>query len=78
MSQQIAVRLPEELVAFIDEVVASGAASSRAGFVTVALRREERRRIAERDAAILATINDDAEGFDELATQNAEIPMDLD
>lgn len=77
MSRQIAVRLPEELIEFIDEVVASGGASSRAGFVTLALRREERRRVAERDVAILATINDDAEGFDDLAAHTAAIPLEL-
>ncbi|MEA2311070.1 MAG: hypothetical protein QOE28_1038, partial [Solirubrobacteraceae bacterium] len=54
MSKQIAVRLPDDLVAFVDGVVDSGAERSRAAVVTRALERERRRAIAERDAAILA------------------------
>jgi Arc/MetJ-type ribon-helix-helix transcriptional regulator len=61
MSKQIAVRLPDELVAFVDEVVASGQARSRAGVVTRALERERRRAIAARDAAILAHSGSDPE-----------------
>lgn len=54
MSTQIAVRLPDDLVAFVDEVVGSGAERSRAAVVTRALERERRRAVAERDAEILA------------------------
>jgi Arc/MetJ-type ribon-helix-helix transcriptional regulator len=54
MSKQIAVRLPDELVDFVDEVVDSGAGRSRAAVVTRALERERRRVIAARDAQILA------------------------
>ncbi len=54
MSKQIAVRLPDELVAFVDGVVGSGAARSRASVVTRALERERRRAVAARDAEILA------------------------
>ena len=54
MSKQIAVRLPEELVDFVDEQVGSGAGRSRAAVVARALEREMRRAIAARDAAILA------------------------
>lgn len=54
MSTQIAVRLPDELVAFLDRTVASGKAPSRAALVTAALEREMRRQAAEADAAILA------------------------
>ena len=61
MSTQIAVRLPDELVAFVDEVVVSGAARSRAAVVTRALERERRRAVAARDAAILAGAGDDAD-----------------
>ncbi len=78
MTQQIAVRLPEELVAFIDEVVGAGGASSRASFVAEALRREERRRIAERDVAILAANRDVTDDFDALAIYNADAAADLD
>jgi Arc/MetJ-type ribon-helix-helix transcriptional regulator len=54
MSKQIAVRLRDDLVAFVDEVVDSGAEQSRAAVVTRALERERRRAIAARDAEILA------------------------
>ena len=53
MSTQIAVRLPDEVVAFLDRTVATGKASSRAAMVTSALEREMRRQLAEHDAAIL-------------------------
>jgi Arc/MetJ-type ribon-helix-helix transcriptional regulator len=54
MSKQIAVRLPDELVDFVDEIVTSGAGRSRAAVVALALERERRRAIAGRDAQILA------------------------
>lgn len=53
MSTQIAIRLPEEMVAFLDKAVAEGKAASRAALVGVALEREMRRQAAESDAAIL-------------------------
>ncbi len=61
MSKQIAVRLPDELVDFVDELVASGASRSRAAFVTQALERERRRAVAARDARILARTGSDPE-----------------
>ncbi len=54
MSKQIAVRLPDDLVDFVDGIVGSGRDRSRAAVVTRALERERRRAMAERDAAILA------------------------
>jgi Arc/MetJ-type ribon-helix-helix transcriptional regulator len=54
MSKQIAVRLPEELVDFVDEQVGAGAGRSRAAVVARALERDRRRAVAARDAAILA------------------------
>ena len=53
MSTQIAVRLPDELVAFLDRAVATGMAPSRAAIVASAVEREMRRRAAEQDAQIL-------------------------
>ncbi len=53
VSTQIAVRLPEEMVAFLDKAVAEGKATSRAALVSAALEREMRRQAAEADAAIL-------------------------
>jgi Arc/MetJ-type ribon-helix-helix transcriptional regulator len=61
MSKQVAVRLPDELVDFVDELVNSGASRSRAAFVTQALERERRRAIAARDAQILAHSGPDPE-----------------
>ena len=53
VTTQIAVRLPDEMVAFLDRLVAQGKATSRAALVTSALEREMRRQAAEADAAIL-------------------------
>jgi Arc/MetJ-type ribon-helix-helix transcriptional regulator len=61
MIKQIAVRLPDEIVEFVDEVVGSGAGRSRAAVVTRALERERRRVIAMRDAQILARTGPDPE-----------------
>jgi Arc/MetJ-type ribon-helix-helix transcriptional regulator len=59
MTKQIAVRLPDELVNFVDGIVESGAARSRASVVTNALERERRRVVAARDAEILARTGGD-------------------
>lgn len=59
MGTQIAVYLPEEMMAFLDEAVASGAAPSRAGLVARALEREMRRQRAESDASILRATGPD-------------------
>jgi Arc/MetJ-type ribon-helix-helix transcriptional regulator len=76
MSIQIAVRLPDELVAFVDEVVVSGGGSSRAAVVTKALERERRRTVAARDAEILALTGPDRElaGLAEHARGSATRP----
>jgi Arc/MetJ-type ribon-helix-helix transcriptional regulator len=76
MSKQIAVRLPDELVDFVDEIVDSGTARSRATVVTRALERERRRSLAERDARILARIGPDPE-LAGLAEHAASLPHDL-
>lgn len=75
MSKQIAVRLPDDIVAFIDVLVDDGRARSRAEVVTRALDRERRREIAARDAAILATVATDPD-LDRLAEHAARTPMD--
>jgi antitoxin MazE3 len=61
MSKQIAVRLSDDLVEFVDEVVGSGRERSRAAVVSRALERERRRAVAERDAAILSEAGPDPE-----------------
>ena len=53
MSTQIAVRLPDEMVAFLDRSVAAGKAPSRAALVAAAVEREMRRQAAEQDAHVL-------------------------
>ena len=59
MSTQIAVRLPDDTVAFLDRLVMEHKAASRAEIITRALERERRREMAERDAAILAESGED-------------------
>lgn len=61
MSKQIAVRLSDELVEFVDRAVAAGSAPSRASVVTRALERERRRAVTEKDAEILARVGPDPE-----------------
>lgn len=53
MSTQIAVRLPDAQVAFLDREVSQGHATSRAELVSRALRRMERERVAARDLEII-------------------------
>ncbi len=53
MTVQIAIRLPDDMVAFLDRSVAAGKAPSRAALVARAVEREMRRQVAEQDAAIL-------------------------
>ncbi|NLG20344.1 MAG: ribbon-helix-helix protein, CopG family [Actinomycetales bacterium] len=59
MSTQVSLRLNDELVARIDELVRSGAVRSRAEIVESALERELRRRLYERDAEIYRTSESD-------------------
>lgn len=82
MSTQIAVRLPDSMVEFLDRLVAEGQAPSRASVVERALAREFRRQIAARDAAILAAAgaDDDAlddDALDDLASYAARAPLDV-
>lgn len=76
MSKQIAVRLPDELVAFVDEMVESGAERSRAAVVSRALTRERRRAIAAHDAQILSRAGLDPE-LQGLAEHAVGLPSDL-
>ena len=76
MSTQIAVRLPEELVEFIDRLVCDGRASSRAAVVSRALQRERRREVAAHDAAILAAHAHEDDDLDQLAQHVASTPLD--
>jgi Arc/MetJ-type ribon-helix-helix transcriptional regulator len=70
MSTQIAVRLPDDLVAFLDASVKSGVAPSRAALVARAVEREMRRQRAEGDVAILRSAGA-ADDLDDLVTWSA-------
>jgi Arc/MetJ-type ribon-helix-helix transcriptional regulator len=61
MSKQLALRLADDLVEFVDETVGTGQQRSRAAVVTRALERERRRVVAARDAEILARTGPDPE-----------------
>ena len=73
MSTQIAVRLPDEVVAFLDRSVASGHSPSRAALVTEALEREMRRRAALTDIDILTRRGAD-DDLDDLVTWSTGNP----
>jgi len=75
MSRQVTIRLPDDLVQFIDGRVERGDASGRAAVVAAALERERRREMAERDAAILARSRE-KDDFDELAAFAARTILD--
>lgn len=62
---QITVRLDDDAVAFIDRLIAEGHDKSRASVISRAVRREQRRETAARDALILAggARDDDVDAF---------------
>jgi len=75
MSKQLTVRLPDELVDFIDQRVERGEAASRAAVVAAAVERERRREIAARDVAILSrSANPDQ--LDDLADFASHVHLD--
>jgi Arc/MetJ-type ribon-helix-helix transcriptional regulator len=76
MSTQMTVRIPDDVADFVDAQVAAGAAGSRAEVIATALRREQRRLAAQRDAAIYAAAGSDEE-MDALATWTAAQRMDI-
>jgi Arc/MetJ-type ribon-helix-helix transcriptional regulator len=77
---QITIRLPDDQVGFIDELVEKGEARSRAAAVSAALRREQRRRMAEHDAAIYAALaaQPDPDDLEGLARWASGRPLGLD
>jgi Arc/MetJ-type ribon-helix-helix transcriptional regulator len=78
MTTQIAVRLPDEIVQFLDQLVAQGDAKSRAAAVTRAIELDRRRRMAEHDAAIYASSKDrDMDSMAAWAARNTDL-SDLD
>jgi Arc/MetJ-type ribon-helix-helix transcriptional regulator len=78
MSIQIAVRLPDDVVKFVDELVSSGQAGSRAEVVSRALAREQRQRAAEHDAAILLAHAGEPHDLDGLVEWASAHPLNLD
>lgn len=75
MTTQIAVRLPDELVEFLDRTVASGQATSRAAVVTSALEREMRRRLAEEDVRTLGRLGTEDDLDDLVSWTGANIEV---
>ena len=76
MSTQIAVRLPDEVDAFLDRSVADGVAPSRAALVATALEREMRRQAALRDVDILRAQGPDQDLDDLVAWTAKNFTMD--
>ena len=73
MTTQIAVRLPDELVEFVDGMVRRGVATSRAALIARLLDRERRRNRALQDLEIIKRTPDPE--MDAVATwQGAHIP----
>jgi metal-responsive CopG/Arc/MetJ family transcriptional regulator len=77
MTTQIAVRLPDDLVAFIDATVQAESAAGRAAIVSRALRHERRRLAAEHDARIYAQHGED-EDLADMITATSGRPLDVD
>lgn len=65
MSTQIAIRLPDDLVAQLDDQVDAGAAENRTALIRSLLQREMRRANARADLERLAT--DERDDLDSLA-----------
>jgi Arc/MetJ-type ribon-helix-helix transcriptional regulator len=61
MTTQIAVRLPDELVDFVDSMVRRGVVTSRAAFIARLLEREHRRQQALEDLEIIKRVGPDPE-----------------
>ncbi|WP_026534279.1 ribbon-helix-helix domain-containing protein [Arthrobacter sp. H14] len=76
MTKQITVRLPDDIVDFIDRTVEEGGVASRAAVVSKALERERRRERAAHDARILAEApsDDDLHAVSQYA---ATLPIEL-
>lgn len=75
---QIAVRLDDRYVAFLDEQVKAGRARSRAALVESALEREIRRRLDEQDLEILLAHRGLPDELDDWVSAAAEHFPDLD
>jgi len=70
MTTQIAVRLPDDMVDFLDRSVAAGRASSRAALVAAAVEREMRLQAAQQDVELLSRVGA-ADDLDDLVAWSA-------
>jgi Arc/MetJ-type ribon-helix-helix transcriptional regulator len=77
MSTQIAVRLPDDVVVYIDGLVEQNVVRSRAEFVAKAIARERRHRTALADVEVLTRVGGDSE-LDALIAYQAAHPVELD
>lgn len=77
MSKQIAVRLPDDIVDFMDDLVAKGDEASRATIVLRALKRERRRLGTLQDIEILKRTEPD-EDMNAMVAYLAKRPIGLD
>ena len=78
MSIQIAVRLPDQLVNSLDELVDSGAARSRASVIERALLRELRYQRMLQEVEILNSGIGADEDLDALARSSSNVDLDVD
>jgi Arc/MetJ-type ribon-helix-helix transcriptional regulator len=78
MSIQIAVRLPDQLVNSLDELVDSGAARSRASVIERALLRELRYQRMLQEVEILNSGMGADEDLDALARFSGNVALDVD
>jgi Arc/MetJ-type ribon-helix-helix transcriptional regulator len=78
MSIQIAVRLPDQLVNSLDELVVSGAARSRASVIERALLRELRYQCMLQEVEILNSGIGSDKNLDSLAQFSSNVALDVD
>jgi Arc/MetJ-type ribon-helix-helix transcriptional regulator len=78
MSIQIAVRLPDQLVNSLDELVDSGAARSRASVIERALLRELRHQRMLQEVEILNSKIGADKDLDSLAQFSSNVALDVD
>ena len=76
MTTQIAVRLEDDKLAFLDRQVKAGVAANRADVVRLAIARLQRRERAEQDLAIIAA--HPYTEFDDIHEAASRNPPDLD
>lgn len=77
MSIQIVVRLPNQSVTSLDELVATGAARSRASLIATALLREVRHQRMLQEVEILNTGVEADEDLNTLARLSREVALDV-